>query len=199
MPEAARADLLAAIEEEAARLSRFVANLLDMTRLESGALDLRRDWIDLADAVNAAVHRARKAWPGRAVETVVAGDLPLVQGESALLEQVVFNLLDNANKYADPGTPTHVGLKAMDGMIMLTVTDEGQGIAKDDLPHVFEKFYRGRKVDGRSVGTGLGLAICRGIIWAMGGSIALDSPIKGSRGTRVTVKLPAPPPAVQET
>jgi two-component system sensor histidine kinase KdpD len=198
MPEVARADLLAAIEEETTRLSRFVANLLDMTRLESGALDLKLDWIDSADAVNAAVNRARKAWPRRAVETEVAGDLPLIQGESALLEQVVFNLLDNANKYTEPGTLTRVGLNAADGMIVLTVTDQGQGIAKDDLPHIFEKFYRGRKVDGRGAGTGLGLAICRGIITAMGGSISVDSPIKGPRGTRVTVKLPAPHPAVKE-
>jgi two-component system sensor histidine kinase KdpD len=199
MPEAARDDLLAAIEEEAGRLSRFVSNLLDMTRLESGALDIRRDWIDAADAVHAAVNRARKTWPDRLIETSIGRDLPLVQGENALLEQVVFNLLDNAHKYSEAGTPTRVSLAGDDNNVVLTVTDEGQGIAKTDLPHVFEKFYRARRGDGRSPGTGLGLAICRGIVTAMGGTVGVDSPVKGQRGTRVTIRLPASHPGPKDS
>jgi two-component system, OmpR family, sensor histidine kinase KdpD len=196
MPAEARDDLLATIEEEAGRLSRFVSNLLDMTRVESGAVDVKRDWIDVADAVHAAIRRARKVWPNRPIETAIARDLPLVQGESALFEQVMFNLLDNANKYSNPGTPTQVKLAAGDEGIVVTVTDEGPGISESDLPHVFEKFYRARGVDGRSPGTGLGLAICRGIVTAMGGSISVQSPVRNGRGTSVTIRLPASHPVL---
>ncbi len=194
MPKDTRDDLLAAIEEEAIRLTNFVANLLDMTRLESGALDLKRDWVDLGDVVRAAAARARKLWPDRPVAVAIGSDTPLVRGDSALLEQVVFNLLDNANKYAPPGEPVEIGLTGELGDAVLTVTDKGPGIPQQDLERVFAKFYRGIEGDGRSAGTGLGLAIARGVVDTMGGKIAAESPIANGRGTRLRVTLPAATP-----
>jgi two-component system, OmpR family, sensor histidine kinase KdpD len=190
MPEEARADLLSAIEEETSRMSRFVTNLLDMTRLESASLDIKREWVDLGDIVRAATMRAGKAWPQRPLEITIPPDLPLVQGDSGLLEQVVFNLLDNANKYADAGTPTKIAITTGGNQLVLTVSDKGRGIPPEDLERVFDKFYRVKQGDGRSAGVGLGLAICRGIVSALGGTIVAESPISGTRGTRITVRLP---------
>ncbi|MFO0990502.1 MAG: sensor histidine kinase KdpD [Hyphomicrobiales bacterium] len=194
MPKDARDDLLVAIEEEAIRLSNFVANLLDMTRLESGALDLMRDWIDLGDTVRAAAARAKKLWPDRPVALSIAPDVPLVRGDSSLLEQVVFNLIDNANKYAPAGQPVDIAVIAERGTAVLTVTDKGAGIPQQDLERIFTKFYRGVEGDGRRAGTGLGLAIARGVVDAMGGKIAAESPVAEGRGARLRIVLPAATP-----
>jgi two-component system, OmpR family, sensor histidine kinase KdpD len=192
MPAENRDELLVAIEEETRRMSRFVTNLLDMTRIEGPHLEIKRDWVDLGDVIRAAADRARTTWPERAIEFSVEADLPLVHGDSALLEQVVFNLLDNANKYSPMGTPTKVSAAKYGTEIVLAVSDEGQGIPTQDLERVFDKFYRVKQDDGRSAGVGLGLAICRGIVTALGGSISATSPTESGRGTRITVRLPLP-------
>ncbi len=154
MPAEARADLLEAIEEEAERLTRFVSNLLDMTRLETGTLDLRRDLVDLGEVVVRAAARARRAFPDRSIETTLATNVPLVRGDVVLIEQVLFNLFDNADKYVPKGTPTHVRLAESGGELLLTVEDEGPGIPSGELQKVFEKFYRVDVGDGRPAGTG---------------------------------------------
>jgi two-component system sensor histidine kinase KdpD len=192
MAAASRDELLAAIEEETRRMSRFVTNLLDMTRIEGPNLEIRRDWVDLADVVRAAAERARAAWPERRVELAVEAGLPLVHGDTALLEQVLFNLLDNAHKYSPPGTPTKVTAARHGPEIVVAVSDEGQGIPASDLERVFDKFYRVKQDDGRGAGVGLGLAICRGIITALGGSISATSPAEVGRGTRIAIRLPVP-------
>ena len=184
-----RADLLATIEEEAARLSRFVSNLLDMTRLEAGAINIRHDWVDVGDTVNSAVARARKSFPERKIEVTDSGDLPFVRGDAALLEQVVFNLLDNAHKYSGPESITRVDLGKNGGSVVLSVSDQGIGIPQNDLEKVFDKFYRVAASDGRAPGTGLGLSICAGIIKAMGGTISAESQIANGKGTRIRVLL----------
>ncbi len=194
MPKESEKELLSAIEEETRRMSRFVANLLDMTRLESLNLEIKRDWVDFGDVVRAAAARARAAWPERVTNLDIPADLPLVQGDSGLLEQVVFNLLDNANKYSGSGSPTEVVLTRRSGEMVLEVTDDGQGIPVSDLERVFDKFHRVKQDDGRSPGVGLGLAICRGIVTALGGSITATSPVDKGRGTRITVRLPVPQP-----
>ena len=191
MPAEARADLLAAIEEEAERLTRFVANLLDMTRLETGSLDLRRDLVDLGEVVMRAAARARRSFPDREIETTIDNGLPLVRGDAVLLEQVLFNLFDNADKYVPKGTPTRTRLTQAGGELVLTVEDEGPGIPVAELQRVFEKFHRLDVGDGRPPGTGLGLAIARGVIDAMGGSIRAESPISDGHGTRIVIRLPA--------
>jgi two-component system sensor histidine kinase KdpD len=186
-----RADLLATIEEEATRLSSFVANLLDMTRLEADALDIRSDWVDVRDAVNGAVARAAKLFPGRRTEVTLERDLPLIRGDAALLEQVLFNLLDNAHKYSPAGPLTRVVARRQSGKVELAVTDEGLGIPAPSLGKVFDKFYRVAGSDGRAPGTGLGLSIAAAIIAAMGGTISALSPVSDGKGTAITILLPA--------
>lgn len=193
MQPESRGDLLQSIEQESDRLSRFVANLLDMSRIESGALKFTRDWVDVADVVRTAVERARKYFPGRSIKTGLASDLPLIEADSVLLGQVLFNLLDNAVKYG--GTePINVYARRDGEAVIISVTDLGKGIPPEELERVFEKFYRRGKSDGRAPGTGLGLSIARGFIEAMGGTIRAESPALKKRGTRITMRFPVKAP-----
>lgn len=190
-----RADLLLTIEEEASRLSRFVSNLLDMTKLEAGAIDIRRDCVAVGETVRSAVARANKTFPQRRTELAVSPNLPTIRGDAALLEQVVFNLLDNANKYSGPGTSTRVTVKQEGENVVVKTSDEGIGIPQQDLEKVFEKFYRVSPGDGRASGTGLGLSICAGLIKAMGGKIKAESATAensaaAGKGTCITISLP---------
>ncbi|SSC67978.1 sensor histidine kinase [Ciceribacter selenitireducens] len=184
-----RDDLLQSIEEESGRMSRFVANLLDMTRIEAGTLKPKRDWVDVTDVIQSAVDRTRKYSPGRAIETGIAPDLPLIKGDSVLLGQVLFNLLDNAVKYGGE-EPINVYARRDGADVLISVTDLGKGIPSEDLDRVFEKFYRRGKPDGRAPGTGLGLSIARGFVEAMGGKIHAESPALKKRGTRVVMRFP---------
>jgi two-component system sensor histidine kinase KdpD len=190
MTKPVRDELLANIEEEDNRLSRFVANLLHMTKIEGGAVKLGKDPVDVADVVAAAVRRARQTWPQREIVTKLAPAIRPVAGDAALLEQLVVNLLDNAHKYSPAEGPTTVSIAEEQDHVALFIEDEGPGIAKDELERIFEKFYRVKGCDGRSPGTGLGLAICRGIANAMGGIIQAESPISKGRGTRIVVRFP---------
>jgi two-component system sensor histidine kinase KdpD len=161
-----------------------------MTKIEGGAVKLGKDPIDVADVVAAAIRRARQTWPQREIVTQIASAIPPVAGDAALLEQLVFNLLDNAHKYSPAENPTAVSVAEEKDQIVLRIEDEGPGIAQDELERVFEKFYRVKGGDGRSPGTGLGLAICRGIANAMGGSIQAESPVSKGHGTRIVVRFP---------
>jgi two-component system sensor histidine kinase KdpD len=189
MPASDRQDLLACIREEAGRLNRFIANLLDMSRIESGAIVPRRDLVDVAAVVRGAVERCRKVFPAQKTSVNIARDLPLIRGDASLLEQVLFNLLDNAHKYgADSGVVIHGRREVAE--VVVTVTDEGPGVKPADLERIFEKFYRGGGPDGRKAGTGLGLSICRGLVEAMGGTIIAQSPAIRKRGTRIVLRFP---------
>ncbi|MBB5278542.1 two-component system sensor histidine kinase KdpD [Rhizobium rosettiformans] len=185
-----RDDLLQSIEEESGRMSRFVANLLDMTRIEAGTLKPKQDWVDIADVVQSAVERTRKHAPGRSIETGIAADLPLIRGDSVLIAQVLFNLLDNAVKYGGE-EPVNVYARRDGKDVLISVTDHGKGIPPEDLDRIFEKFYRRGKPDGRSPGTGLGLSIARGFVEAMGGRIHAESPALKKKGTRIVMRFPA--------
>ena len=192
MSAESRRDLLSSIEQEADRLMRFVANLLDMTRIEAGTLETKAEWIDLREVIHQTVDRGHKYFPEARIETSLAGDLPLIKGDSVLLGQVLFNLIDNAVKYGGD-TPVSIFAKKDGPEAVISVTDLGKGIATSDLERVFDKFYRGgRKSDGRRAGTGLGLAIARGFVEAMGGTIRAESPAMRKRGTRFVLRLPIP-------
>ncbi|MGE0279009.1 MAG: DUF4118 domain-containing protein [Rhizobiaceae bacterium] len=192
MKPASRADLLASIEEESNRLTRFVSNLLDMTKIDAGTVDPRHDWVDVADVVQTAVQRAARYFPGRVIETSLADGLPLIRGDTVLLGQVLFNLLDNAIKYGGD-EPVGIFARQTGSELLLAVTDMGKGIPEKELELVFEKFFRRGKPDGRTPGTGLGLAIAKGFVEAMGGSIKVESPAVKKRGTRIAMRFPIPP------
>ncbi len=192
--ETARREMLATIQEQAELLNRYIGNLLDMTRLESGAILPHAGSADLCEVVGSALARAAPMLDGRPLDVRIPPDLPLLEADEVLLEQVIFNLLDNAAKYTPSGSAVRLQARRCAKGVELEVADEGDGIPPSDLERVFEKFYRAQAADRRRVGTGLGLAICRGFVEAMGGSIRArnrtDRP-----GAVFTVVLPAAAPA----
>jgi two-component system sensor histidine kinase KdpD len=168
---AAQAELLRTIQEEAERMNRFIANLLDMTRLESGAVAPRLEAADIGEVIGSALARAGRVLAGHAIRTEIAAGLPLVALDVVLFEQVLFNLLDNAAKYTPAGTTVTLRAASGGGMVDVEVVDEGPGIPPEDLPRLFDKFFRAGAGDRQRAGTGLGLAVCRGFVEAMGGRI----------------------------
>jgi two-component system, OmpR family, sensor histidine kinase KdpD len=169
---AARRDLVGTILDEGERLHRFVRNLLDMTRLESGAIDLNREMIDVGEALGAALERCGQMLTHHRVELDIEPDLPMLHLDPVLLEQVLVNLLDNASKYTPAGSTVALQARRRAGTVVLQVQDEGPGIPAADLEHIFAKFHRVEAGDRKRPGTGLGLAVCRGFVEAMGGIIA---------------------------
>ncbi|HSY85718.1 MAG TPA: sensor histidine kinase KdpD [Verrucomicrobiae bacterium] len=189
--EAAKEQLMGTVQEEAERLNRFIANLLDMTRLESGAVAPGLTLVDLSEVVGSALKRTAPILAEHKVAMNLAPDLPMLRLDFVLFEQVLFNLLDNAAKYAPAGSTVELrGTRAADRVI-LQVLDEGEGIPPADVERVFDKFYRVHGTDRRRAGTGLGLAICRGFVEAMGGTIrAGNRPDR--TGAVFTIEMPVP-------
>ncbi len=171
LTDSGRVELLTTIVEEAERLNRFIANLLDMTRLESGAAAVSLTPLFIGDSVGSALRRAEKILALHRVDLAVPPDLPMVRLDPVLFEQVLFNLLDNARKYAPSGSQIALRAWADESHVTLQVVDEGPGIPPDDLTRIFDSFYRVRKKDHVQAGTGLGLSICKGFVEAMGGTI----------------------------
>ena len=171
LPPEERAGLLSTIREEAERLGQFVANLLDMTRLEAGAIAARREPVELDEAIGSALRRAGRVLGRHRVVTDVPGVLPALDLDPVLFEQVLLNLLDNAAKYSPEGGAITLRARAVADAVELAIEDEGPGIPADIMPRIFEKFVRAEGADRRRAGTGLGLAICHGFLTAMGASI----------------------------
>ena len=187
----AKADLLQTIIDESERLNRFIANLLDMTKLESGAIKPNAALHDLGEIVGTALARSSKILAQHRVEVDLGSDLPMLGLDPVLFEQVLVNLLENAAKYAPPGTLVRIRGWREDGVVQLHIIDEGSGIPAEDLERVFDKFHRVQKADQVRAGTGLGLAISRGFIEAMGGSITAAN--RSDRpGAVFTITLPIP-------
>ena len=186
-----RDELLATLQAEAERLNRFVGNLLDMTRLEAGAIELNLDLFDVGDIIGAVLQRAANVLAGHRVEVEIAPDLPMLRLDPILFEQVLFNLLDNAAKYAPAGSRIEIRARDEGDAVALEIIDEGPGIPSGDLECVFDKFYRVHAQDRRRAGTGLGLAICRGFIEAQGGRIEARN--RGNHtGAVLSVRMPVP-------
>jgi two-component system sensor histidine kinase KdpD len=191
LEEDVRTSLARTIAEEAERLNRFIGNLLDMTRLESGPLRPQSSLADLSDILGAALRRAAQVLGAHRVRMELAPDLPMVAVDVVLFEQVLLNLLDNAAKYSPADSPILIRARVEEGSVVLQVLDEGEGIPTADLERVFDKFYRVHNTDRQRAGTGLGLAICRGFVEAMGGSIiAANRPDRP--GASFTIRLPVP-------
>ncbi|PYE94834.1 two-component system sensor histidine kinase KdpD [Rhizobium sp. PP-F2F-G38] len=192
LSEDAKDELLTTVIEESERLNRFIANLLDMTRIGSGAMTLNTAPHFVGDIVGSALARAAKITADHRVETAIPDDLPMVKVDPVLLEQVLFNLIDNAAKYAPDGTTIRIEADGDAGLVRLRVTDEGPGVPPGDLKRIFDSFYRVSKIDHVTAGTGLGLSICRGFIEAMGGSITAENRLDDA-GALFQISLPKAP------
>jgi two-component system sensor histidine kinase KdpD len=191
LTETQKHELLATVIDESERLNRFIANLLDMTKLESGAIVPNTAPHDVGEIVGSALRRAGKILVHHKVSLQLGADLPMLELDAVLFEQVLFNLLDNAAKYAPSGTTISIRGARDGGMVMLQILDEGSGIPPEELESVFDKFYRAQKGDHVRPGTGLGLAISRGFIEAMHGTIsAANRPDRS--GAIITIRLPVP-------
>ncbi|MCW5849578.1 MAG: sensor histidine kinase KdpD [Anaerolineae bacterium] len=194
-----RRDLLLTVQEEADRLNRFVGNLLDMTRLESGALELNRDWVEVEDVIGAALARPAQFLGDHRLVVEVEPGLPLLSLDFVLMEQVLVNLLDNAAKYSPPGTTIQVQAHQEPGAVVLEIADEGPGIPPDQLERIFDKFHRVVDGDRRGAGAGLGLSICRGIVEAHAGTIEAQNRLDRAGALfRVRFPLTQTPPRLQE-
>ena len=191
---------LHAIEESTDRLDRLVTNLLDLSRIEAGAVQLRPDWCDLSDLIGSAVAASGRALDERDVSFDIPDDLPPIYADFVLIVQVLTNLLDNAGKYTSPGGRINIGACDTGGGVTVSVSDDGPGIAPESRPHVFEKFYRGSSPASMRVsGAGLGLAIGRGLVEKHGGVIGVSESPWG--GTTISFTLPRQPnePAPEES
>jgi two-component system sensor histidine kinase KdpD len=201
LDEPSRRELLATIEEESDRLDRFVSDLLNMTRLESGALETMADWIDVGDLLESAVKRLARQPKAPMIRCRAVPDTPLIKGDFMLLENILVNLIDNAMKHAEGAGRIDVAAGRIGERVEFSVTDDGPGIAAPDLPHLFDKFYRAGGTDNRRAGAGLGLSICKGLAEAMNATIAVVSPVSDGHGARflVSFAIPAQPVAAIES
>ncbi len=191
LSDAEKADLLATVIDESERLNRFIANLLDMTRLDSGAIAPNTAPYDLREIIGSALRRAEKILVGHRVALDLARDVPMLAVDAVLLEQVLFNILDNASKFAPAGSTISIRSFVDSGSACIQIADEGDGIPSADLENIFDKFYRIQKGDHVRASTGLGLAISRGFIEAMKGTIvAANRP--DHKGAIFTIRLPIP-------
>jgi two-component system, OmpR family, sensor histidine kinase KdpD len=184
-------DLLATVIDESERLNRFIANLLDMTKLESGAIVPNTALHDIGEIVGSALRRAGKILTRHKVSLELSADLPMLELDAVLFEQVLFNLLDNAAKYSPTDTTIAIRSWRERDQVALQVMDEGEGIPPAEVESVFDKFYRAQKGDHVRPGTGLGLAISRGFIEAMHGRISAANRTDRS-GAVLTIRLPIP-------
>jgi two-component system sensor histidine kinase KdpD len=187
LDEAARHSLIDTARGEAERLNRLVGNLLDMTRLEAGALRIKQELCDIQDVIGSVFERLGERVADRQVSFNSGPDLPLIPMDFVLIVQVLANLLDNALKYSPPGSPIEINATYAGAFAEIAVADRGTGIPHADLARVFDKFYRVQNPDNVG-GTGLGLSICKGIVEAHGGFIVAENRAGG--GTIVTIGLP---------
>ena len=168
---AGRDELLATAQDQAERLARFVDTLLDMTRLEAGALAPKREPVDVADVVGSALRRTGLLLSSHRVATDLPADLPLLRADFVLLEQALVHLLENAARYSAVGSPIEIGARAGEESLLIEVRDRGPGIAPTDASRIFDRFHRGQgALPGQ--GLGLGLSVAKGFVEAMGGTIA---------------------------
>jgi two-component system sensor histidine kinase KdpD len=196
LSDSEKADLIATIIDESERLNRFIANLLDMTKLESGAIVPNTARHDLGEIIGSALRRASKILARHQVELELAADLPMLDLDAVLFEQVVFNILDNAAKYSPEGTAVRIQSWRDRDAVCLQVADEGDGIPPAEIEHIFDKFYRAEKGDRVRAGTGLGLAISRGFVEAMHGTITAANRADRS-GAVFVIRLPIPRESAQ--
>jgi two-component system sensor histidine kinase KdpD len=189
-----RRELAQSIYEESDRLNRLVSNLLDVTRLESGALQLNREWQPLEEVVGVVLRRLETKLASHKLQLHIPPDLPLVPIDCLLIQQVLLNLLENAIKYTPQGTQIDLRATGTPEGVFVEVADRGPGLREGDCEQVFEKFYRSPARPSMS-GVGLGLTVCRGIVQAHGGQIWAENRTGGGASFRFTLPIVGEPPA----
>ena len=187
----AKNDLLGQIKQETEGLDDMVRNLLAIARIDAGALELRRDWLDLREIVDRIVSAARRRGAAQRIEVRLAGDVPLIRADATLVEQAISNVISNAVLHTPPASAIRVDAAVEPKAVSLSVADDGPGIAAEQLSRIFDKFAKvpTDRADGGE-GTGLGLAIAKGIMQAHGGSIRAESPLADGRGARFVLVFP---------
>ncbi len=195
LPKETREELLRSIQDEAQRMHRLVTNLLDITRLESGSVEVRKSWTPVEELVGTALGRLEEALAGHPVSVSLPPGLPLVPVDEVLMAQLLGNLLENAAKHTPPGTPIEVRAWSTGAALTLVVADGGPGLVAGEEERIFEKLVRGTR-RGEEPGAGLGLAICRAIVEAHGGRIQAASRPQGGAQFLVTLPLEGPPPGI---
>lgn len=193
LSEDTRHELLESIESEAERLSRLVNNLLEMTRIEAGSVQVKREWYPLEELTGAALTRLDRVLESRKVTTRLPPAL-MVSVDAVLFEQVLWNLLENASKYTPAGSPISIAAWEDNEEVAIEISDSGPGFASGEELLVWDKFYRGRAAGAR--GAGLGLPICRAIVTAHGGRIDAANQPEGGAVIRIRLPQPGPPPEV---
>jgi len=185
-----RRNIVRTAREESERLNRLVENLLNMSRIEAGALHVTRQSGDVEDAIGSALEQLGRRLQDRAVSIAIPDKLPLLPMDFVLIVQALVNIVDNALKYSPADTPVEICARRIETEVQIQVMDRGIGVPPDDLEHIFDKFYRVHRPDSVT-GTGLGLAIAKGIVEAHGGRIWAESCPEG--GTIITLTLPTEP------
>jgi two-component system sensor histidine kinase KdpD len=193
LDERMKAELLSQIRNEAVGLDAMVRNLLSITRIDAGQLELRKDWVDLREIAHRVVNAARRRDTSHKFEMQFSPSLPMIFADATLLDQAISNISGNAISHTPAGTTISLDGNADDQNVTLEISDNGPGIAPDILPRIFEKFASWRTYPAKSErgeGTGLGLAIAKGIMEAHGGTIEAESPVNGGKGARFTLRFP---------
>ena len=188
LDEKSRQTLLQTLLGEARRMNRLVGNLLDLTRLSSGKISLKRDWMALDEMIGAVLTRLQSALVERRVRLDLAESLPLVSCDEVLIEQVLVNLIENAIKHTPPQTAIDIGAEVIDAALVVRVRDHGDGLPVGEEMRVFEKFHRINS-EGPQSGFGLGLTICKYIIEAHGGTISAHNRNDGGAEFRFTLPI----------
>ncbi|MGH8086308.1 MAG: ATP-binding protein [Lysobacter sp.] len=185
-----RHSLLETIRIEGERLDRYIQNLLDMTRLGHGGLALNRDWIGVDELIGSSVGRMQRYRPDARFKLAIAEGLAPIWVHPALVEQALFNVIENAAKFSPPGEAVAIEARNVeDGALQIDVRDRGPGIPEDERKRIFDMFYSVERGDRGAQGTGLGLAICQGMVGAHGGSVEA-LPGNDGRGTTIRITLP---------
>jgi two-component system sensor histidine kinase KdpD len=197
LDENARRELGQAIYDEAIRMAGLAKNLLDMARLQAGAIVLHRQWQPLEEVVGGALAGSSARMANHSVTVKLPRDLPLVNIDSLLIERVFVNLLENAAKYTPLGTLVEITAATEQKELVVTVADHGHGIPSGEEKRIFEKFYR-IDSEGNQGGAGLGLAICRSIVEVHGGRMWADNLSTGGAAFHFTLPLTEPPLVEQE-
>jgi two-component system, OmpR family, sensor histidine kinase KdpD len=196
LPPEVKREFVQTIHDESLRMTRLANNILELARLEVGAMTLNREWYPVEELIGIALTRLRQRIAERKVEVIVASGLPFVQVDAVMMDAVLENLIENALKYTPPRTPIEVGAKAVPGAIELWVADRGPGLRAGSEQRLFEKFYQEVTAQRAQGGAGLGLSICRAIVNAHGGSIVAESRPGGGAMFRFSIPVTGSPPQI---